>query len=468
MKAIPFIGAFLAIWAVPFSMQAQSVAGYPRVMQGPMLGAVSEDSALVWLRASWKWPVQLVYGTDPDLTDARMTPVFMPEKEADYCLTIPIEGLDADTVYYYAIRIDDGVDKYLDGRLPFHFKTAPDPGQKGRFSVAYGSCARWQRDPLQPIWQVLPEWNPDLFFWLGDNVYADTLDPDILAEEFQRQREVAGLQPILPNVPQLAIWDDHDFGLNNHDRTNPMKEQNLEVWKRYWPNPSHGLPDVPGIFFKYAYGGVDFFFLDGRYYRDPNAMPDGPDKTMLGEGQVNWLKKELAASEAPFKVLVSGGIWTTAKGSEGDAWSAFLHERNELFDWIRDAGIGGVVLFSGDTHTGELNVIPWSDHGGYDLYDLTASPLAQEGEDGWVFRNVEMRLRLPYSLGPNFGLVEFDLSGDEPTLTFKLIGLESKPVWAPLVLRAGELVNGTQSWPDKQSRAAARWMEQFASGWEDK
>ena len=38
-------------------------------------------------------------------------------------------------------------------------------------------------------------------------------------------------------------------------------------------------------------------------------------------------------------------------------------------DFIRDNEIAGVVLLSGDSHIGELNVIPWSERGGYDLYD---------------------------------------------------------------------------------------------------
>lgn len=445
------------------ALPAQDLDGYPRVMQGPVVGAADASSFRVWVRMSGEFPVQVEYDTDPQFTDPRRTPAVDAQKTLDYCVTLQATDLRPATRYYYRVLADAQPDKYRDGKPPFHVTTAPADGTATRFRVAFGSCARFQREPLQPIWRVIPEYDPDLFFWLGDNVYADSLDAEILAEELGRQREHPSIQGLLATVPQFAIWDDHDFGLNNHDRTNPVKAENLDVWKRWWPNPAFGLPNVKGVFFAWQYAGVDFFFLDGRYHRDPNSQPDGPDKTMLGAGQLNWLKRGLKSSRAPFKVIVSGSVWTTGKGAGGDAWSSYRHERDALFDWIMQEQIEGVVLLSGDTHTGELNAAPWSERRGYDLYDLVASPLAQEPDNEWIFRDVEQRIRLPYDLGPNFGLIEFDLTRDDPQLTFRLIGLESRSVWEPLVLKSSELRPGVTTWRDKQSPDAARWMELLRS-----
>lgn len=441
-------------------LAARSEYGYPRLMQGPMVGAVEPQKALIWARVSGPFEVRIRYSEEMRADAARrmLSETYTAEKVNDYCLTIPLTGLKPDTTYNYTIEIDGGGDKYLDGKPPFHFRTAPTPTSQGVFRVAYGSCVRFQKDSGQEIWNALPGWQPDLFFWVGDNIYGDALDPDILAEEFSRQREVANLAPLLTRIPQLATWDDHDFGLNDHDGSHPRKVESLHVWKQYWPNPSHGLPGVPGVFFTYTYGGIDFFFVDNRYYRSPNSDPDGPGKTMLGEAQLEWLKAGLRASTAPFKVIVSGSVWTRGKGPKGDSWSAFMRERDALFDWIRDAGVQGVVLVSGDTHTAELNAIPWSEKGGYDLYDLTASPLAQEPGAGWLTRDVEQRIRLPYDRGPNFGLLEFDTTVSDPVLRFRIINLESRPVWETFEVRASELVNGYVSWPDKQSASAKRWM----------
>lgn len=447
---------------------AQDPDGYSRLMQGPMLGAVTPSSFRVWVRASWEWPLQIVYATDPEFSDARTTESVMAIRSRDYCATLEVDGLRPSTTYYYRVVVAEAEDRYLGGRPAFRVKTAPPEGEATSFRIAFGSCARWQSDPIQPIWRVIGEYEPDLFFWLGDNVYADTLDPEIIEEEFRRQRELPVIRRFLATVPQLAIWDDHDFGLNNHDRNNPIKEEALAVWKAHWPNPSYGLPDTPGVFFKYGYGGVDFFFLDTRYYRDPNEDRDGPGKTMLGQEQLQWLKEELKGSEAPFKVLLSGSLWSEGKGPGGDAWSSFLHERDALFDWIAEQQVAGVVLLAGDPHTAELNVMSWSGKGGYDLYELVSSPLAQEPGKSWLFRPVEHRLRIPYNQGPNFGVIDFAMDRADPTLTFNIVGLEGRGVWRPLVLRASELRAGVVSWTGKQGAEARRWTEQFNSGWSDR
>ena len=212
------------------------------------------------------------------------------------------------------------------------------------------------------------------------------------------------------SVPQLAIWDDHDFGLNNSDATNPQ---------------SRGLPSrrsattgrtrlrarrCPGVFFQYAYGGVDFFMLDGRYYRTPNADAGraGQDAARRRPGRVA-ARGAARRSRAPFKVLVCGSGWSAEDGPPGDTWAAFLTERNELFDFIRDARIEGVFLLSGDTHFGEVNCMPVV--GARRLRPLRFRELAARAGDrhvaSWsgsprcasarpVFRSVQLRhARLP-------------------------------------------------------------------------
>ena len=136
------------------------------------------------------------------------------------------------------------------------------------------------------------------------------------------------------------------------------------------------------------------------------------------------------------------------EGIGGDSWASFLTERNRLFDFIRDNGIGGVVLLSGDSHIGEINVIPWSENGGYDLYDLVSSPLGQKSPDSWLERRPERRIRPVYFQGSNVGIVDFVLEG-EPRLVYRVLDTQGRNVWKPFELHARELVNGVTSWPDK-------------------
>lgn len=425
----------------------KSSTGTPRLMQGPMIGAVSPTSISVWMRVSGEYDCALDYGLDPQLGDARQSETVTARMQDDFCVVVTLRGLQAGQYYYYRPLVDGKVPKYHESALPYRSRSAPAADQPTRFRMAFGSCARVQRHSVQNVWSAVESLQPAFFCWLGDNVYGDALDTRFLSEEYRRQRDVPAFQPIARSIPQLAIWDDHDYGLNNHDRTSPIKQEALRIFRNYWANPAYGSSSTPGVFFRYSYGGVDFFFLDGRFHRDPNDLPASANKTMLGAAQMAWLQNELRASTAPFKVLASGSGWSAAKGSGGDSWASFLDERNRLFEFIRSNNIGGVLLLSGDTHVGELNCIPWSDKGGYDMYDFVSSPLAQECTDSWLDRKPEIRMRSVYFGGPNFGLLEFDLGTEVPTLRYSLINAQGKVVRQPLVLTSRELQNGVKSWP---------------------
>lgn len=418
---------------------------YPRLMQGPMLGAVTPTTAHIWLRGSGEFAYAIEIDADPAFPSPRRTPPVRASKAEDYTMTIVVGGLEPGTTYYYRVLAEGEISKYQRQRLPHRLTTAPDG--PSRFTVSFGSCARVQSAAgQQPIWGVVERMAPDLFFWLGDNVYADTLDPDILAEEYRRQREVPSYQGVMSTVPQLAVWDDHDYGLNNHDKYSPIREEALTIFERYWANPAYGNANAEGgaegIFFRYSYGGVDFFFLDNRFHRDPNDKPDGPDKTMLGDAQRHWLLDGLEASEAPFKVIVCGSGFNRAKGPTGDAWSAFVTERDAIFAELFERGVTGVLLFTGDTHVAELNALDLAgEHpNAYTLYELVSSPLAQAPNDGRpALRGNERRLRDPYVIAPNAARVEFDMAKDDPTVTLNVIDSYGELAWEPLVIRASEL-----------------------------
>lgn len=413
-----------------------------------MIGAVSPDSITFWGRASGELEVDVEYSTDPSFSDPQRSIGVRATAATDHTVRITVSGLQPAARYFYRLRVDGIADRY---RLtPFSTHTAP--AGVAPFRLAFGSCARHQLDAEQPIFRAISAAEPDIFFWLGDNIYADSTSSWVFAEDYRRQRSVASTLPLMRRVPQLAIWDDHDFGLNNSDMTSPVRDASLAAFRNYWANPSFGLPDCPGIFFRYSYGGVDFFMLDGRYNRTPNTGPDGPEKTLLGTRQGEWLRQELLASRAPFKVLVCGSGWSSADGPTGDTWGAFLTERNALFDFIRDRGIEGVFCLSGDTHFGEINCIPWSERGGYDFYDLVSSPLAQATGTSFLDGDPEMRIRPPFFRTVNFGLLDFQWD-PEPKVTFTLRDVRGDPALGALTLTPAELRNGVSSWRSKMDPA---------------
>lgn len=432
--------------------------GYPRTLQGPMVGAPTANSLRVWVRASGTFDVVLEVATRRDFADIRVSPPAQANAANDFCVAPQIEGLTPATAYYYRFRFDGVLDRYQP--MPYRARTAP----RGRnnFRAAFGSCARLQIDTDQLIFSIAEALEPDLMFFLGDNIYADSVEPSAIADLYRRQREIERVKPFIRKTACLAIWDDHDFAINDSDRNNPIREQALAQFKNYWANPSYGLPSTPGIFFKYAYGGVDFFFLDGRYYRDPATAPDVAGKTMLGAEQKAWLKDELRASRAPFKVLVSGGGFSKAE-RPGDSWAAFQTERNELFDFIRDHRIEGVFGISGDSHMGELNCVPRSEQGAYDFYDMCSSPLANMPDSDFVDQMPEVRIRNVYTRSCNVGLLDFNFD-DGPRLSYTLHNTIGAPVWPALELTPADLRNGASTWRAKIAPTELERLERFRAG----
>ncbi|MCA8972944.1 MAG: alkaline phosphatase D family protein, partial [Planctomycetes bacterium] len=194
-------------------------------------------------------------------------------------------------------------------------KRIPNPGEAGRFTFAFGSCSHQERfGEHQPIWNAIVKDQPDCFFFIGDNIYLPS-DPEafpktrdgvvqLYRERYNHQRRTPELQPLLRSTYCFGIWDDHDYGPNNADRTWPWKDAALQVFREYFPG-SYGLPDAPGCFQSFSWGDVDIFLLDDRTFRDPNDAPP-PDKTMFGAAQLAWLKKGLAESKAKFKLIFNG------------------------------------------------------------------------------------------------------------------------------------------------------------------
>ena len=188
----------------------------------------------------------------------------------------------------------------------------------------------------------------DLLLMLGDNHYANTTEPEKLRVYYTAHRLTGGWRELAAHSPIYAIWDDHDFGPNDSDGTQAGKEESLRIFKEYWANPACGEPGNPGCYYTFTRGDVQFFMLDCRYHRSPNKAPDGPEKTMLGPKQLEWLKRELSASQARIKILSTGSEWETY--SQKDSWASFLTERDAFFAWIDQQKIEGIILLSGDRH----------------------------------------------------------------------------------------------------------------------
>jgi alkaline phosphatase D len=358
--------------------------------------------------------------------------------EDDFAAAVRLAGLDPGTRYRYTVTVD-GKSAGDPGRFAtqplWQFRTDPP-----EFAVAFGSCMylndRFDR-PGAPwggdfqILDAIAARSPDLMLWLGDNVYfrePEWTSIEAMSARYRAVRAMPELRRLARATSHVAIWDDHDFGPNDSDGSFVMKGAALEAFKRYWPNPSHGRPDVPGVFGMVTYGDADFFLLDNRFHRYPNRFPPTAEKAMFGRAQLGWLKQALVASRAPFKVVVAGGqFWNRANRYE--AFHGFPAEQKALADWLLEQKIPGVVFLSGDRHLGGLWRVERP--GAYPLYEFTSSPLT-----AGAFANPPPEERENPELVPgtlvtqrNFGMLRFSGPRAERVLTLEAYDASGTLLW---------------------------------------
>lgn len=358
---------------------------------GTMVAAVTDTSATVWFRVNAEATVQIECISDLEAllmsSPIRSSPVTVSAGD-DYTGTAAFTGLAPDTVYNYRILVN-GEDQTP---IPYpRFKTFPTNAE----SVKIGILTDILRMNPAAAFSALAKDEPDFVIILGDYDHRDALN---LAEMRNMHRGMRGEETvpgpdfrdkILQQYPVAQVWDDHDYAGNNSDKTFERKEEAIQAHREYWPSYPGPKPDQ-GIWHQFTYGNlVEVFMLDVRSQRDVNTHNDpryhqyfkmyrkgeitlkqldaerhwmriDPWRSMLdgdnhpegkSNGQLLWLLKGLENSTAKWKIIASPVPFnpTTAKH---DSWWDFKYERNYIMNWIKGHNISGVMVISGDIHTG--------------------------------------------------------------------------------------------------------------------
>lgn len=299
-------------------------------------------------------------------------------------------------------------------------------------TIAFGSCLR-QYDP-QPIWNPIIANRPDIFLFIGDNIYADTQDIRVMREKYAELGAQAGYQKLRTSCPVHATWDDHDYGANDAGAEFPMRAASKEAFMEFFEIPPHSpMRTRDGVYDAHVYGPrgrrVQIILLDTRYFRSPlkpglptlscprvRYLPnDDPEATLLGEAQWAWLEKQMK-EPAELRVLASS-IQVIPDQHCFEKWGNFPRERERLFELIRKTQAKGVVLISGDRHFGDISRL---DQGpaGYPLYELTSSGMNSAGA-GWKEVNSHRAIEESFH-EDNFGLIKMNWAGATPTVRLEL------------------------------------------------
>ena len=401
-----------------------------RLFSGPMLGDVTDRSAKIWLRTAKPAAVEVV-ATVLSTGKEAATASGRTSGKRDLTIVLALTGLSPLTRYAYDVRIDGQSALHVLG-LPERptFQTAPAKGQRAKFSIGFGGGARYVPEK-ERIWDTIAKDRPQGFLFLGDNIYID--EPRWRNKQramYYRRQMRPEYRRMIASTACYAIWDDHDFGANDvaggpFVSKPDWKVPVWNVFRENWVNPAYGGgEELPGCWFDFHIGDVHFFMTDGRCYRSFK------DKTMLGPKQKAWLLSGLKNSKATFKVVSSGTLWTEHADKGGkDSWWGVPEEREEIFSTIDEHKIGGVVLLSADRHRTDIYRIERPN--GYDLYEFETSKLTNNHTHG-----TKRQALFSYNKGNFYGRLDFDLTADDPTLTFHCISIDGEPIHAMTLKRS--------------------------------
>jgi alkaline phosphatase D len=403
----------------PFQESAVLARGL--LPQGIAVGDVSASRALLWLRTEGPATVQVEWATPSAWeTISKVATVIAPvarttrltsDAESDFTLTIRLEGLSPATRYRYHVLVGRAnTGKSHSGAILAargEFTTLPAASASVPLTFAWsgdlggnGQCRRGTAG--YPIFDVIRRQRPDFFLFLGDSIYGDHPCPsppnepgaDFMASTLSEyrarhryQRGAEALRRFLETVPVYMVWDDHEVWNNFAGPFETRMPDGRRALLEYWPvaTPSD---DPHRMYRAVRYGAnLELFMLDTRSYRSRNADRDGPEKTMLGAAQLQWLLDGLKQSSAIWKVIVtsvplsiakSGGL--AAPGNDGWAGgpdgTGFERERQVIVDAILGHRVTNVVLIAGDVHHVQANAYDPSGDEVPDFHEFVVGPLS--------------------------------------------------------------------------------------------
>ena len=324
--------------------------------------------------------------------------------------------------------------------------------------IAFGSCA--SQDYPQVVWDAINDVHPDLFIFLGDNVYADGTDMDYIRKCYEKLGDKPGFKKLRESKTKiLATWDDHDMGLNDGGADYPKRAESQQIMLDFFGEPK----DSPrrkreGVYESYLFGPqgkrTQVILLDTRYHRtpltpmdppyksyepkDPAADKDGfvlrgtgrnlpnrdPAATILGPAQWKWLEEQLKLP-ADLRIIGSS-VQFVADDQPWEKWGNFPLEQQRFYKLIKDTKATGIFIISGDRHRAEIsridNRIP------YPLWDITSSSLNSPSKPDTQDEPNKYRVARHNFVDSNFGLLTLDWSPADPTLTMEIRDTTGKVV----------------------------------------
>lgn len=325
--------------------------------------------------------VRFLWSDEQDFLDPESTDWFQAVAERDYIVRTKLEGLSPGTTYYYRVEFGPDTVSYNSGPIR-RFKTLAGEMSTNQVRFCMGSCMHYTAfmtgksnggGPVTataidktlgyPSVAAMKSLTPDFFIGTGDIVYYDhpNSDPSKTVDEMRRkwhqQFRFPRLVEFLGQTPAFWSKDDHDFRFNDADLLGtrlPAAATGISLFREQLPLLEIDDKISPTYRTHRINRDLQIWFVEGRDYRSPNSMPDGPEKTIWGEEQKRWLRQTMQKSGAKWKVIVTPtpmvGPDRASKADNHTNPKGFRFEAAEFFAWLESNGIENVLTFCGDRH----------------------------------------------------------------------------------------------------------------------
>ena len=300
-------------------------------------------------------------------------------------------------------------------------------------TIAFGSCNH-QNDP-QNYWQSITANRPDLWIWLGDNIYADTQDMIAMKGMYDSLKMNHFYKEFYKNIPLIGVWDDHDYGTNDGDKNYPQKKVSRDLMLEFLDVPKENpVWQREGAYSAYTFGTgekkVKIILLDARYFRDTLEINDqGEDKyvknetgDILGEAQWKWFENELNQSDAKL-ILIGCGIQMLPEEQGFEKWGNFPKARKQLLETLSASGNENIILLSGDRHISEISKTELEGIKN-PVYEFTSSGLTHTWSEIWEEHNKYRVGEL--IINKSFGIIKINWEKEPLEVIFEMRDPENK------------------------------------------
>ncbi len=310
--------------------------------------------------------------------DFKSTEWVLVKAENDFVHQFRLTKLQPGTKYRLRVSASDSPDARVStpktsatDEGSFTTPAQTDQWQDARFTVVTGQ-SYWDLDDKDGyhIYPAMGKLKPHFIVPTGDTVYLDSEAPRARTKalarfHWHRMYSLPRHIEFHRHVPGYWEVDDHDSWCNDDWPTLKAPWMNPLTFKQAYKIYREQVPIGDKMYRTVRWGkGLQVWMVEGRLYRSPNTMDDGPEKTIWGREQMAWLKRSILASDADFRVLISPTpIVGPDRGrgkNDNHSNDAFAHEGNAFRMWTKEQGLKNFYTCCGDRHWQYMSIDPKS------------------------------------------------------------------------------------------------------------